>query len=210
MSIDKLDYRPAVINFDFAFDNSAIPENIGKFETLKEAADTIAATFTAVNQAVTLNRYLDPKEKAELRAEYQEILEDQLPILERKYVQAQNELASAKENAKARLEALDVSISEAKDLAVQVKKGVTEIKLGDTSTWRVPYRGKYYFYTYIDKQLRLCAIKDIPDAEKSDLFNVEGAAKNDEVVETNFGKSGVKVTLETENGPVDITKKLNL
>ena len=52
-------------------------------------------------------------------------------------------------------------------------------------TYRIPYRGRYYFYTYIDGSLRLCGLGDIPATEKQEIFNA--MANNDNFIDDNFG-----------------------
>jgi hypothetical protein len=96
--------------------------------------------------------------------------------------QAFNEAKLKRDDA---AEMVSATISEAKSLAKEVKRGLVDMKLDDLFTSRVPYRGRYYYFTYMDKQLKLCAIKDIPEHEKTEIWNVMAA--NEEFIDNNFG-----------------------
>ena len=67
-------------------------------------------------------------------------------------------------------------------LAAEVKRGLVDIRLDELFTYRVTYKGRYYYYTYMDKQLKLCLIRDIPEFEKSELWN--SMAQNEEFIDS--------------------------
>ena len=172
-------YRPVNIEFQVANSNSEIvPDFLGKFETLNAAAEFIATNLVGINSRITVNRFMDQYEKSQLRTEYQELLEDKMPIVERDFMRAKADYDAAKVKLSEAQEFLGSVITEAKKLATQVKRGVVEISLDDIATWRVPYDNRYYYYTYIDGILKLAKIADIPDYEKNDLFN--SMTKNDQ------------------------------
>jgi ElaB/YqjD/DUF883 family membrane-anchored ribosome-binding protein len=177
------EYRPAYIEFDVASANS-IPDVLGNFETLQEASDFIGKQLAGFNQKITVFRFIDNFEKSEIRKEYNELLENKIPILEKELSKATSALAEAKKNMSDAVESVNATINEAKALAMDVKRGVKDITLDDISTWRVPFNGQYFFYTYMDKVLKLAKVQDIPDHEKQDIFSA--SHKNDE-----FFNSGV-------------------
>jgi hypothetical protein len=180
-------YRPKKVEFAFAIpDGCLLPESMGTFKTAEEAAKYIGGSFVAPNQAITVNRFMDNFEKTEIRKDYQMVLEDKVPIFERELSRSANELMEAKEKHKKATEKLDAAINEARELAQKVKSGTIEMKLDDMFTYKLPYNGRYYFYTYIDGELRLCAIREIPESEKSELLNVMN--QNAQMVEDNFKK----------------------
>lgn len=179
-------YRPQHIEFEVAHDGTNMPENLGTFETADEVNKFLGTSFTAINQAITVSRHMDQVEKTNLRKEYNEIFENELPTYERNWAIASNELTEAKRKEKSLGEIVSVTIDKAKGLAYEVRRGLKEMNLDDMYTYRIPYKNRYYFYTYIDKALRLCAIRDIPEQEKGEIWNV--MAKNDEVIDANFGK----------------------
>jgi hypothetical protein len=164
-------YRPAHIEFQVAHDGSNMPESFGGFETPEEMAKSIGSNLVAVNVALTCNRHLDQKEKLEMREEYQKLLEDIVPVYEKKWSEAEIAFNSAKKALKEAEENYSAEIAKTKELAKQVKRGLTEMDLDEKYTFRIAYNSNYYFYTWIDKQLRLCLIRPIPETEKQDLFN---------------------------------------
>jgi hypothetical protein len=176
-------YRPATIEFDVAHDGSNIPETFGEFDSAEDAAKFLGKNFTAINHAITVARYMDQREKTDIRKEYNEILENKLPIFEKELSAVTQEFNEAKKKVNNSTEMVNATISEAKALAAEVKRGLVDIQLDDLFTSYIPYRGRYYFFTYIDKQLKLCAIRDIPDSEKNDIWN--SMAANDEMIDTN-------------------------
>lgn len=186
--ITNKDYRPANIEFDVAHDGSLMPENFGNFEN-EQSVFKFLANMSAINQAITVNRHMDTKEKQMIRLDYAQVLEDKLPMLEKEQQRRMAELAEAKAKDKEATESVNAAVREARDLAHIVKKGVKEIRLDDKYTVRIPYYGKYYFYTYIDKQLKLCKISDIPESEKNEIFNVMG--ENNAFIDANFGEGSV-------------------
>jgi hypothetical protein len=184
-------YRPANIEFDVAHDGTNIPLTFGEFTTADEAAKFLANNLTAINQAITVARHMDTREKTEIRREYNDLLENILPSKEKELSEATTVFNEAKRKLSDATEMVNATLSEAKALAKEVKRGLIDMKLDDLFTTRIPYRGRYYFFTYIDKQLKLCAIKDIPDYEKTEIWNVMAA--NEEFIDDNFGEN-VEVT----------------
>jgi uncharacterized glyoxalase superfamily protein PhnB len=190
-----LNYRPANVEFDVAHDGSNVPENLGVYETAEEAMKFLGSNFTALNQSLTVSRHMDNKEKVEIRKEYNELLENKLPIYERELsvaTSAFNEAKTTRDNAQ---EMVNATVSEAKALAKEVKRGLVDMRLDELFTARIPYKGRYYFFTYMDKQLKLCAIRDIPEHEKTNIWNA--MAKNDEFIDANFPKELEQITAQT-------------
>lgn len=179
-------YRPVNIEFDTTNDGSGVPDSLGEFSDYAEVINFLGNNFTSLNQPVTANRLMDTHEKVELRKEYTEILEDILPKFGSALSKAEVELSAAKENQKRALEAYNVTIQNVKDTASRIKRGLVEMNLDEKFTSRLAYKGRYYFFTFIDKQLKLCKIKDIPEFEKTEIWNQMSA--NEEFIDTKFGK----------------------
>ncbi len=182
-------YRPVNIQFDVATDDTIVPETLGKCDT-EEEVNGLLSNVTAVNQSLTVCRHMDNLEKTQLRENYNEILEIVLPRHEKELVQATQVLEQAKKAEKEAKERVNAAMSEVKGLAYQVKRGLVEMQLDDKYTHRIPYHGRYYFFTYIDQELKLCKIQDIPEHEKGELYNA--MAKNDEFFDTNFGNGSTE------------------
>jgi hypothetical protein len=177
-------YRPEIIEFDLTHDGSCIPASLGNYKTADEAQKFMGQNLVGVPQALTTGRIMDFTEKTNIRKSYDAILENKVPVWKDEVIDCENELATAKENLKVAREKLDSAIEEATMMAMQVKRGVVEIKLDDAFTWRVPYKGKYYFFTYIDKELKLAHISSIPETEKQEIWNA--MARNEEFFDANF------------------------
>jgi hypothetical protein len=177
-------YRPATIEFDVAHDGSNVPQSFGEFTTAEEAAKFLGSNFTSINQALTVSRHMDAKEKTEIRREYNDLLENILPSREKELSAATIEFNAAKKKQGECQELVNATVTEVKSLAMEVKRGLVDIKLDDMHTSRIPYRGRYYFFTYMDKQLKLCAIRDIPEHEKGEIWNAMAA--NEEFIDNHF------------------------
>lgn len=165
------DYRPATIEFDVANSSPLIPESLGVFENAQKAAEFMAKNLTAINHKLTAVRFMDNTEKILLRKDYQSLLEDKLPALERDFQKVTGIYEVAKKVLGDAKEACSATTNEAKAIAVEVKRGLKDITLDDQYTWRVPFMGRYFFYTFIDGQVKLCKVQEIPEWEKQDLFN---------------------------------------
>lgn len=181
---EKKNYRPLNIEFDI-LNNSMLPEVLGDFESLNDIDKFIAENeLTTINEKVTVYRNLDAFEKSELRKEYQELLEtfkpkyvDDLNRAEMELLQAKEKVKNAKENLNANGNLIDA-------LAMEVKGGVREITLDYISTFKLPYRGKNYYYTYINGSLVLCKIREFDSDEKTSLYGA--GANNSRFIEDNY------------------------
>jgi hypothetical protein len=176
----KTEYRPAVIEFEVA-NNGLVPDFLGQFENAQIASDFIGRWLTGINQKVTVFRFMDNFEKSETRKEYNDLLENKIPILEKELMKATSLFAEAKKNLDEAKESVSATINKAKALALDVKRGVRDITLDDLTTWKVPYNGQYYFYTFMDGTIKLAKVSDIPESEKQELFNAMN--KNNEYFE---------------------------
>lgn len=163
-------YRPANIEFDV--ESGSMPQNLGfEFPEMKDAVQFIASHLISLNIKARVPRYMDNFEKNEIRKEYQELLELKIPLLERELMKAKSVYDEAKRVLSEANEFVSATTNEAKALAVEVKRGIIEMELDDLYTWSVPVGDKYFIYTFIDNQIKLCKVLDIPSFEKTELFN---------------------------------------
>lgn len=164
-------YRPAHIEFDVAIDEPTVPEHLGTFNSALDAATFMQKNFFSTNQAITVNRHMDMVEKKDMREEYNNIMENLLPKYEqdmRSAIDAFNHAKVVKDNA---IQMVDANINEAKAIAQEVKRGLVAMQLDEDFTWKLPYKGRFYFFTYIDKAIRLVKVADIADQERSEIFS---------------------------------------
>lgn len=184
--METTDYRPQTIEFNVSTDDTIMPLTMGEFPEHDEVEKFIADNkIVTINQALTVSRYMDMIEKNDIRHRYNDLLENILPHLESLHSEAAKIFREAKEEEKMASERVNATVSEAKILAKDVKRGLKDMRVDDIYTHRVPFKGRYYFYTYIDKQLKLCRISDIPDHEKNEIWNVMTA--NEEALTKAFG-----------------------
>lgn len=75
-------YRPA--NIEFNVDGATMPENLGRiFKDATEATQFISENIAGINSKVRASRYMDNYEKRQIREDYQQLLEQKLPMLEK-------------------------------------------------------------------------------------------------------------------------------
>jgi hypothetical protein len=166
----KETYRPANIEFDV--NNGVIPLTLGlEFKDMNQAINFVGSKLISFNQKVRANRFIDNFEKNEIRKDYQDLLESKIPMLEKELMKAQSAHAEAKKALADANEYVSATTNEAKALAVEVKRGIREIELDDMYTWSIPVGDKYFFFTFIDSQIKLCKVSDIPFHERSEIFN---------------------------------------
>jgi hypothetical protein len=179
------EYLPDNIEFNVSKDGTNVPESLGEFESPEEAGKFIGTNFTALNRGVTVSRHMDASEKKNTREDYMDVLENLVPIYEKQLTKAEIALENAKATLKQAKEAYDFNIGRAKSLAAEAKRGLKDIILDEKDTYRIPYKGRYYFFTFIDGQLKLALIREIPESEKTDLYNVMGG--NEEFIDKFYG-----------------------
>jgi len=189
-------YRPANVEFDVA-NSSIVPDQLGKYETAEEAADFMHKHLLAINQKLSVFRFMDQIEKQWIRSDYNDLLENKIPMLEKELQKAKSEFETAKRNLADSIERVNATTNEAKALALSVKKGIKEINLDDQYTWRVPFNGVYFFFTWMDKVIKLCKTQTIPDFEKMDMFSA--SQRNEDF----FNDNEQDPSLKEENSATD-------
>lgn len=167
-------YRPAHIEFVVNTSSCLLPEHIVLPEgeiTADIVIEHMERMFVTENHALTVDRIMDHVEKAEIRKKVNNILEDLLPVLEEDVLKKSVAFKEAKKELDNALTHVANYELEAKALAKVVKAGVVEMKLDQKFTWRIPYKGIFYYYTFIDKEMRLVKISEMSPKERQELFN---------------------------------------
>ena len=164
-------YRPANIEFNVSNDDTNIPASLGNYDNAEAAINFLKKNFVAENMAITVNRHMDFYEKTELRKKYNDILENRMPLLEQDLRDAVQEYNDAKKAKELAFDYVTAYTNEAKQIAVDVKRALVPIQLDEDFTWRLPYKNRFYFFTYIDKSVRLVRISDMLDSDKTELFS---------------------------------------
>lgn len=161
-------YRPDEI--DFIVESNQVPSSLGTFENADKARLFVAENLLGIQTKVTTERYMDNVEIEALRDMYTQELENELPLLRKELIIKEQELERAKQNAKEAKETVDASYRKITQLADEVNERVTEITLDPEHTWEIPYQNKRHYFTFIDNELKLCKIEDIPSYESADLL----------------------------------------
>lgn len=112
-------------------------------------------------------RLLDSYEKASLRSNYSELMEDEQPKLEEQLANIEADCKQITKEAKDKLQAV---ITQIRDLVYQVKRGDKEVDLPTDSTVRIPLDGHYLYYAWINGMFQLCRVDKIPSWEEQSLF----------------------------------------
>ena len=112
-------------------------------------------------------RLLDAYEKASIRANYSELMEDEQPKLEEQLADIESSCKQITKEAKDKLQAV---ITQIRDLVYQVKRGDKEVDLHADSTVRIPLDGYYLYYAWINGMFQLCRVDKIPSWDEQSLF----------------------------------------
>lgn len=163
------DYLPNVI--EFTAKTKEVPDSLGKFETPDDVQKFMSENFIAMPKQIETNRLLDDYEKEHIRSEYIKELEENLPIYQKQHFDKSLETESAKEAEKRAKETVSASFNKIEALSKEVRKGIAEINLDPATTYEIALEGNYYYYTWINGDLKLAKIMQIPDHQMSDLFN---------------------------------------
>lgn len=148
-------YRPVNIEFNVTHDGSNMPVTLGDFKTAEDASKFIGGNLTAINRQLTAARYMDTVEKVNLRKKYSDLLEDILPAFATALSAAEMELTAAKKKQKEAEEAYNVTVTNAKNMAAEVKRGLKDMELDEKYTYRVPYKAGITFLLTLISSLSL-------------------------------------------------------
>lgn len=138
-------------------------------------------------------RYMDEKEKDDIRKTYCELVEKDLPQAEEALTEAVNTAKSIKSSAESRLQSVRKQIS---DLAAEVNDGTVQKKLPSTKTWRIALNGYFLFYSLLNGRVVLVKAEKISSYDKSSLWAQED--KNRTAMMELFGLDFPEVDVPTE------------
>lgn len=163
------DYRPDVI--EFTAESTRVPANLGQFESEEDARVFMSQNLLAVSTKLKAERFMDQVEIEDLRDQYAEELEDVLPKLRIEHFKKSEELERAKQNERDAKEMVNASLNKVQQLANEVNDRVTDIELDPANTWVAIYDGKRYYYAFIDGEIKLAKVEDVPSYEIADLIS---------------------------------------
>lgn len=149
--------------------------------------------FIAVQQKdIIANRVMDVEELSDIRAEYGEIAETDLPSLYEESSALKAKYEAEKKTLEGQISALNTKF---KDLVSFAKRGIRDFNLDYEKTFCISVMKHYLFYTWINGRFELALVQEIPNHKGLDIFN--SVEKNKEVFES-LGYTLPEITIEDE------------
>ncbi|MHA7823660.1 hypothetical protein ACVVIH_12930 [Chryseobacterium arthrosphaerae] len=173
---------PFIHNFSVAGNDDNVPENLGTFETIDDFQEYFALNTVSEHQKVHAKRWYTDEEIQNFREIILNVVEEELPEAKQNLLEKEANLSTAKKEKEVAVESVGALQTKISDLATEIKGEKTTIDVPANRTYRVPYKGKYYFYVWQDNgDCVLAYVQDIPEHEKAELFS--STNKNEEFFE---------------------------
>ena len=181
------DYRPDEINF--ALDDE-VKEKFADVLTIFDGADDVEEVISKVNEYFNAEfptkevtrRYIDTYEIQNIREEYCEIVEAELPEAERELLEAIDRAKHIKKEAEDSLLSVRNRI---KELAARITDGKEDFKLSSKNTFRIALNHYYLTFSWVDGQMKLAKAEKIPAWDKDKIWAQED--RNRKGMEELFG-----------------------
>jgi len=169
-------------NFSVIGNDDNLPEKIGVFETVDDFQEYFALNTVSEHQKVNATRFYTDEEIQNFREIILGVVEEELPEAKQTLSEKEANLSIAKKEKEIAVESVGALQTKISDLASEIKSGKTNVDIPSNRCYRVPYKGKYYFYVWQDNgDCLLAYVKDIPEHEKAEIFS--SSTKNDEFFE---------------------------
>lgn len=181
------DYRPDEI--DFALDDE-VKEKFADVLTIFNGADDVEEVISKVNEYFNAEfpskevarRYIDMYEIQNIREEYCEIVEEELPESERELLEAIDRAKHIKKEAEDNLLSVRKRI---KELAARITDGQEDFRLSSKNTFRIALNHYYLTFSWVDGQVKLAKAEKIPAWDKDKIWAQED--RNRKGMEELFG-----------------------
>jgi len=153
-------------------------EDKKSLDAIKEELASVG--FIALQQKdVIANRVMDTEEISEIRAEYGDIAETDLPSLYEEMGALEAKYKADKKTLEGQISALNTKF---KDLVSFAKRGIRDYNLDYEKTFCISVMKHYLFYTWVNGRFELAMVQEIPNHKGLDIFN--SIEKNKEVFES--------------------------
>ncbi|WP_379963946.1 hypothetical protein [Epilithonimonas sp. UC225_85] len=170
--MEIVENTPFIHNFSVTGNDDNLPEKLGVFETIDEFQEFFALNTVAEHQKVFAKRWYSDEEIHNFRNEILEVAENELPEAKFQLSEKEIEFATAKKEKEIAIESVGALQTKIGDLAAEIKIGKTEIEVPANRTYKVPIKGKYYFYAWQDNgDCILVKVALMTDEEKEELFS---------------------------------------
>ena len=175
MLANLLDYRPEKIEFVLSEAQREMFKDVlvvckgakSRDEAVKVFQDKFNCLFPEGELAV---RKYDAHEIQEIREEYCLKQENEFPKRKEELELTLERIKAMKKKAE---EAYNSVLLEIEDLAARVKKGTTDFTLPATDTVRVALNGCFCFFAWVDGEMQLVKVTEIPDWDRNSLWSQE-------------------------------------
>lgn len=152
-------------NIEFVVDDAIMekfPDHIFDGATdIKEVIKIINENFMAIYpEKEVARRKMDDFEKNEIREEYCQIEENELPDALKEQLDAYDEAKRMKKEADENLASVRKRI---RDLADRVREGEADYKLSSKNTVRIALCGHYLYYSWVNGKMQLVRGEHIPE-----------------------------------------------
>lgn len=162
-----------------------LPKVLKEFKTYDECVEYFSKNLISEHVSVNANRFYDKNEIEDIKNSILEILTSDIPEAKEKVLEAEDVLARAKNDKKDKEETYNSLQLETQEKGIKISKGYEEILINSTKVFRLPYKGKYYHYVYLDNgKVVLASITQMTEEEKEDLFSSSG--KNEKYLDATF------------------------
>lgn len=173
---------PFIHNFSVSGNDDNLPEKLGTFQTIDDFQEFFALNTVSEHQQVMATRHYTDEEIHNFREEILGVVENELPEAKTILGDKEFELSVAKKQKEIALESVGALRTKIDDLAAEIKEGKTQIEVASNRTYRVPYKGRYYYYVFQDDgDCVLAKVLEVPEHEKTEIFN--NTDKNDKFFE---------------------------
>lgn len=138
-------------------------------KSMEEIQQILQEKFISVQRKdVKAERHMSAEEINEIREEYGDIMESELPELRESLEALKEDYTNRKKNLESQIGSCETKV---RDLVAQAKNGLEDYPLSPDESFRIPVRGHYLYYTWVDGKAILAMVQRIPDHEHGELFN---------------------------------------
>lgn len=178
-----VEQEPFIHNFSVSGNDDNLPLNLGEFKTIDDFQKYFALNTVSEHSKVSATRFYTDEEIQNFRGIILGVVEEELPEARQNLLEKEANLSIAKKEKEIAVETVGALQTKITDLANEIKGGKTTIDVASNRCYRVPYKGKYYFYAWQDNgDAVLVKVQEIPEHEKAEIFS--STNKNEEFFES--------------------------
>ena len=175
MLANLLNYRPEKIEFVLTEAQREMYKDVLTICNGAKNADEAIKVFNEkfnclFPEGELATRKYDAHEIGEIREEYCLKQENEAPMRKDELETTLERIKAMKKKAE---DAYNSVLLEIADLAARVKKGTTDFSLPATQTVRIALNGNFCFFSWVDGQMQLVKVEEIPEWDRNSLWSQE-------------------------------------